>query len=75
METCLKELGMEPGLAEQAILVLGIINGLLTGADMAHILGDVQITNLHGHLPSEHSLAQILYAYFVQWIGECLVCS
>lgn len=56
---------------QQFLHVLSAVQDLLTGKKAAQVLGNIGITRLPNDLPSENSLVQLLYAYLVQWVGEC----
>ena len=59
---------MEVSLVKEVCCVLNIISDLLAGAKLTQVLGD----GINGLISqtSTHSLAQLLYAYLVQWLGK-----
>ncbi len=70
MEDCLDKLGMPQLLVRQLTLVLKTIRDLITGIQAATALSETCRTKVPQNLPDEDSLAQLLYAYLVQWLGE-----
>ena len=69
VENCLDRLGMQPQLVRKLILVLKNIEDLLTGVHAATVLSET-CHSIPQNLPDEDALAQLLYAYLVQWLGE-----
>lgn len=70
VETCLTKLGMQSWLVRQVNMVFGCIQDLLTGVDVTQVMRNMTKKDTSDLLPSNSSLAQLLYAYLVQWIGE-----
>ena len=70
MEDILSKLGMQRDLIRQLCLILKNIQDLLMGVQAGTVLGETCRTKLPETLPVENSLAQLLYVYLVQWIGE-----
>ena len=59
---------------QQVCLVFDIVQALLAGSNVTEVLRDIGV----GQFPvvSGESLAQLLYAYLVQWIGKLMwACS
>jgi hypothetical protein len=72
VKSCLTKLGMDQGHLEQVSLVLTAIRDLLSGTRSTQALRSIGISKLPSEIPSENSLVHLLYAYLVQWIGECV---
>ena len=70
VEECLNRLGMQQWLIRKLILILKNIRDLLTGVSAAAVLSETCCSKVPQNLPNEDSLAQLLYAYLVQWLGE-----
>ena len=64
------KLGMHQGLVRQLSLVLKNIKDLLAGVQVATVLGETCGSKLPAQLPSGEALAELLYAYLVQWLGK-----
>lgn len=69
VEKYLTKLGMGTSVIGDVCSVLAIISDLLNGVGITKALHTVNISNL-SYMVSEISLAHLLYAYLVQWIGE-----
>lgn len=69
VENCLDRLGMQQSLIRNLIVVLKKIQDLLTGMRAGTVLSEV-CRRPPRDLPSTDSLAQLLYAYVVQWVGK-----